>query len=128
MSRPKMYKARFTRWGLNKNNKEDEIMAILSKRMERAAVGKDTAFELRGRLVDMAKVARYERRKPITSRDIMAWRAAGARTPPGLRCFTPLPVIQPLGLPEIFDAPAKLFGNVCIYSTRSFYDGIWVSK
>src|SRR5436853_6599500 len=59
----------------------------------------------------------------------MAWKAAGARTPPpGLRCFTPLPVIQPLGLPEIFDAPAKLFGNVCIYSTRSFYDGIWVSK
>src|SRR5271155_1740626 len=111
-----MYKTRFKKWGLSKNNKEREMMAILSKRMERAAVGKDTAYELRGTLVNMADVERYARRKPITSRDILAWRATGVKAPPGLRYFTPEPVVRSPELPKIFETPAKLFSDVRMYS------------
>jgi hypothetical protein len=123
-----MYKTRLRKWGLGKNKKEHEMKALLSKRMERAAVGKDTACELRGNLVNMADVERYAQRKPITPRDIIAWRAAGGKTPPGLRCFTPKPVVRSLDLPTIFDTPAKLFGDIRIYSVGSFEAGTWVSQ
>ena len=123
-----MYKARFKKWGLRKNNKEHEMMAILSKRMERADVGKGTACELRGTLVNMADVKRYARRKPITSRDILAWKAAGVRTPPGLRYFTPEPMVRSPDLPKIFEAPAKLFSDIRIYSIGSFKARTWISK
>ena len=123
LQRPKMYRRRLNRWGLVKHNKEHEIKAILSKRMERSAIGKTTAFELRGRLVDMADVDRYAGRKPITMRDIMAWRSAGAKTPSGLRCFTPEPLIQCPHPPEVFNTPERLFRDVRIYSIGSFEAG-----
>jgi ubiquitin thioesterase OTU1 len=123
-----MYKKRLNRWGLVKYNKEHEIKAILSKRMERSAVGKNTAFELRGRLVDMADVDQYARRKPITMRDIMAWRSAGAKTPSGLRCFTPEPLIQCPHPPEVFSTPERLLRDVRIYSIGSFEARTWVSQ
>jgi hypothetical protein len=122
-----MYKTRFTRWGLSKHNKEHEMAAILSKRMERAAVGKKTAFELSGHLVDMADVDRYARRKPLTSRDIIAWRTSGAKIPLGLRCFTPEPINKSLALPMVLDTPARLFNDVRTYSIGSFEAGTWVS-
>jgi hypothetical protein len=123
-----MYKKRFERWGLVKYNKEHEIKAILSKQMERSAVGKNTAFELRGCPVDMSGVVQYARRKPITMRDIMAWRKTGAKTPSSLRCFTPEPVVQCPHPPEAFKAPERLFWDVRIYSISSFEAGTWVSQ
>jgi len=96
--------------------------------MERAAVGKGTACELRGTLVNMADVERYARRKPITSRDILAWKAAGVGTPPGLRYFTPEPMVRSPDLPKISETPAKLFSDVRMYSIGSFEARTWVSK
>ncbi|ERF74625.1 hypothetical protein EPUS_00755 [Endocarpon pusillum Z07020] len=104
----KMYKMRFAKWGLHKYNREDEMMAILSKKTERAAVGKKFAFQLRGRQVDMENAERYLKRKGITTRDIMAWRATGATTPPGLRCYTPEFIRPYPAAPKMFHIPESL--------------------
>ena len=113
--RTRMYKTRFAKWDLHKYNRKDEMMTILSKKTERAAVGKKSAFQLRGRQVDMADAERYLKRKGITTRDIMAWRATGATTPPGLRCFTPEPIRPYPAAPKMFHIPESLFADIRAY-------------
>lgn len=122
-----MYKARFAKWGLHKYNRKDEMISILSKKTERAAVGKRSVFELQGRQVDMGNVERYLKRKGITIRDIMAWRATGATTPPGLRCSTPEPLRPYPAAPKIFHVPESLFADIRTYSVGSFEAGTWKS-
>ncbi|KAF7512441.1 hypothetical protein GJ744_001376 [Endocarpon pusillum] len=124
----KMYNTRFAKWGLHKYKREDEMMAILSKKTERAAVGKKSAFQLRGRQVDMENAERYLKRKGITTRDIMAWRATGATTPPGLRCYTPEPIRPYPAAPKVFHIPESLFADIQTYFMGSFEAGTWISK
>ena len=81
---PKMYKTRLAKWGLYKNNREHEMKAIFSKLTDRAAVGKDSSFELRGHRVDMKDAERYFKRKGFTVRDVMSWKAAHITMPRGL--------------------------------------------
>src|SRR6202034_3802634 len=91
LCRTKMYKTRLAKWGLYKKNREHEMKTIFSIKTERAAVGKDSSFELRGRKVDMKDAERYFKRKGFTLRDMTAWKAAHMTTTPELRCFTPEP-------------------------------------
>jgi len=58
-----MYASRFTKWGWDKNRKEDEMVFILYKTAERAAAGKQTTFQVRGRAVSQQDVAKYFARK-----------------------------------------------------------------
>ena len=104
------------------------MMTILSKKTERAAVGKKSAFQLRGRQVDMGNAERYLKRKGITTRDIMAWRATGATTPPGLRCFTPEPIRPYPAAPKIFHISESLFADIRTYLVGSFEAGTWISN
>jgi hypothetical protein len=43
-----MYKDRIKKWGLDKKNKERDMVAILRKKTERDAVGKESSFRVRG--------------------------------------------------------------------------------
>jgi hypothetical protein len=104
------------------------MMTILSKKTERAAVGKKSAFQLRGRQVDIANAEGYLKRKGITTRDIMAWRATGAATPTGLHCFTPEPIRPYPAAPKMFHIPESLFADIRVYIVGSFEAGTWVSN
>ncbi|KAE8448607.1 hypothetical protein EG329_009032 [Mollisiaceae sp. DMI_Dod_QoI] len=90
---PKMYKDRIKKWGLDKNNKEHEMLAIVRKKTERDAIGKQTKFRLRGRIVTMDQVLHYLNRKE-------KFKNRGSpfpSTPSDLSCRTPSPalVLQP---------------------------------
>lgn len=89
LHRMRMYKGRIAKWGLNKNNKKHEVEAILRMQTQRSAVGKKSTFKLRGRSVDFESVRRYQRRKGLTTRDIMMPSISHAATLSSLRCTTP---------------------------------------
>jgi len=108
-----MYKTRLAKWGLYKNNREHEMKAIFSKLTERAAVGKESSFELRGHKVNMKDVERYFKRKGFSVRDIISWKAAQMSMPRGLRCFTPEP-------------QERLLADARTYCLGCFENGTWV--
>jgi hypothetical protein len=83
-----MYKARITKWKLERNNKEDNMRAILRKNAERNAIGKNTHFSVRGRIVTMEEVEHYFKRK----RGLPAPRQFDPPTPSDVSCRTPSPV------------------------------------
>ncbi|KAG9243461.1 hypothetical protein BJ878DRAFT_116428 [Calycina marina] len=86
----KMYASRFTKWGWDKNRKEDEMVFILQKTAERAAAGKKATFQVRGRVVTQQDVAKYFARKgglPAVDQGI----AIRPATPPGISYRSPSP-------------------------------------
>jgi hypothetical protein len=84
-----MYKTRIARWGLDKKLKKSEVEFILRIQTQRSAIGKKSAFQLRGRPVDMDAVERYRKRSGITMRDILMPKTPTACPPATLRCTTP---------------------------------------
>ena len=60
----KMYKSRFSRWGLDKKNKEHEARAIMQMRARRH--GRPIQIKLRGRAVDIARIESYLTRKGLS--------------------------------------------------------------
>jgi hypothetical protein len=85
-----MYKDRIKKWGLDKKNKERDMVAILRKKTERKAVGKQTSFRVRGQVVAMEDVLLYFKRKGTRETAISA-----APTPSDISCWTPSPVHTP---------------------------------
>jgi len=49
-------------WKLEKNVKSDEMKVIVRKIQQRAAIGKNTAFRVRGQPVDPSKIERWQNR------------------------------------------------------------------
>ena len=90
----KMYKDRIKKWRLDKKNKESEMLAILRKNAERAAVRKSSLFQVRGQPVDMEQVHHYFKRKNAI-RDPEAYNAP---TPSDVSCRTPSPGPKPSSL------------------------------
>ena len=82
-----MYLSRFQKWGLQKNNKEPVVRAILRKQTERAVMGKDSVFVYQDRPVDMNDIYRYSARKGLSAASPTTFLA---RTPHGLVVSTPL--------------------------------------
>jgi hypothetical protein len=60
-----MYKARLKTWGLRKNNRRHEVEVILKIKDERDKLGKQSAFLLGGREVDLDDIERYRRRHRV---------------------------------------------------------------
>jgi hypothetical protein len=87
-----MWKTKITEWGLDKNNKKDDVLAILRKKAERDAAGKKTLFKLRGRDVDFKDIERYATRNHITETTIGELVASHPRTPSDIQCLTPEPI------------------------------------
>ena len=84
-----MYKSRIKNWGLDKNTKEAEARALLRMKMKRDAVGKDSAFCVRGKTVTTEDALRYFKRKGILNPGVEA-QPAEVSTPPEIECWTPL--------------------------------------
>ncbi|KAL2073220.1 hypothetical protein VTL71DRAFT_10544 [Oculimacula yallundae] len=107
----RMYKYHFQIWKLDKKFKERDAVAMLRKKTQRDAVGKQTAFKVRGKALNMKDLARYlERRKetPIGY-------GSRASTPSDIECQTPPPTVGfqivddiPMGRPGV---PAMYFDN-----------------
>lgn len=93
-----MYKSRIRAWGLDKKNKSHEVQAILQQLNTRKSLGKESAFVLRGRAVDMADIERYAKRKGL-----LPARGNAAQTEqetiPDLVCYTPPPTLLHLEPP-----------------------------
>src|SRR2546423_7992683 len=85
-----MFKTRVKKWGLDKKNKAPEMEAILQEKQQRDALGKESAFYIRGKLVDFSEVHRYFRRKGLNP-DVISKRQKGSRlsVPHSVRCVTP---------------------------------------
>lgn len=89
------------------------MKAIFSKLTERAAVGKESSFELRGHKVNMKDAERYFKRKGFSVRDVISWKAAQMTMPRGLRCLTPEP-------------EERLLADARTYCLGCFENGTWV--
>lgn len=61
-----MYKKRIKKWGLDKNNKEHEMIAAMQLLKKREALGKETELHIRGRRVSIPDLEKYFRRKGIS--------------------------------------------------------------
>jgi hypothetical protein len=103
-----MYKDRIKKWGFDKKNKERDMIAILRKKSERAAVGKETSFRVRGQIVTVEDVLDYFKRKKGT-RDTLSI----ASTPSDISCWTPSPPQTPRALENAanFDSSTPAAGN-----------------
>ncbi|CZR63042.1 uncharacterized protein PAC_12939 [Phialocephala subalpina] len=84
----KMYRDRTKKWKLGKNNKESDMFAIFRKKNERDAIGKQTSFRVRGKVVTMDQVHQYLNRK-TTLRDQDVYNAP---TPSDVSYRTPSPI------------------------------------
>ncbi len=85
--RVKMYKKRFTEWGLGKNNRDSEMRAIVRKNKQRRDRGKQSIIHIRGKAIDDGEVTRYWKRKGISIDDVITHRTASA-TPEAVQLFT----------------------------------------
>ncbi|KAH6705257.1 hypothetical protein BKA61DRAFT_698849 [Leptodontidium sp. MPI-SDFR-AT-0119] len=88
----RMYKDRMKKWGLAKNIKEHEAIAILRIKSERDAVGKDTMIKKHNHTVDIERCVRHARRKGLGEISL-----SSASVPSYICCKTPPP--EPLSQP-----------------------------
>ena len=116
-----MYKKRIRSWGFDKKHKLHEVQAIIRIRAQRSAVGKRTAFYLRGRLVDLDDVERYLKRKlRSTDADFLS----SAQTPPDL-VYLSVPNSPPS--PEKFRPFELFFLNYKNYLNGALDSKLWVN-
>jgi hypothetical protein len=65
--RQRQYKRKIELWHLDKKVKDAEMHTIVYKQKKRKTLeGKDTAFRVRGRLVEPEKIARTMKRKNVS--------------------------------------------------------------
>lgn len=62
-----MYKKHFKAWGLEKNLKPHESIAMIKIRERRRLANKDTVFMRYGRPVEPGKLRRFEKRHKLTA-------------------------------------------------------------
>jgi hypothetical protein len=129
-SSPKMYKSRIKKWGLDKNKKECDMVALLRKQMERDGLAKQSSFVIRGRPVDIRDVYHYFKRRGVAPEEVLA-RYSGAMTPPGISCSTPPPtpslnLQRSLSLPQPLLVSEQLYFNIDRYFAVRFSNKTWV--
>jgi hypothetical protein len=127
-----MYKSRIKKWGLDKNRKECEMVAILRKKMQRDGLAKRSSFVIRGRAVDIRDVHRYFKRRGAVLEEVLA-RYSGATTPPDISCSTspPTPSLElqhSLSLPQPLLVPEQLYFNIDRYFAVHFSNKTWVAN
>lgn len=88
-----MYKSRFTKWKLDKNNRYPDMLFLLHKQKQRLAVNKDSRFTVSDRVLDRAEVDRFFTRKigRVPTTPEMAAQYVPAGTPPHISYDTPSP-------------------------------------
>ncbi|KAL8686547.1 MAG: hypothetical protein Q9224_005415 [Gallowayella concinna] len=96
----RMYKRRISDWNLDKNVKDEEMRAIITREVTRSRQGKKSTFYVRGRLVDQKKIERFAQRKRIdriTLDGVSAFHK-------GIKCVTP-PTDGPTVINIVSDEP-----------------------
>ena len=121
--RNKMYKRRIKQWGLDKNNKDDEMRAIVHKTKARLDQGKRTKIHVRGNAIGDKEVIRYWRRKGKSVDDVIAYRPASV-TPEAVEIVTPVP--SRVATPTSLAVPERIFAEIHDYFEGSFTSGNWV--
>jgi hypothetical protein len=86
-----MYRRKFAKWGFEKKLKGNERYAMLRKLIERGAMGKKSAFTLRGSEAYMWNITYERKRTKKAIQNLVPQESSGAATPPHLRCWTPEP-------------------------------------
>lgn len=117
-----MYKARMTRWKLDKNSKENEMKAMVRKHKQRQNEGKESVFLVRGKTFTYKDLVRYWERKRLTVDDIVAQRSF-SKTPEAVRCVTPVP--RPITPPRALAIPERILACTVAYHKGSFESGAW---
>ena len=79
-SSEKMYKTQIRLWGLYKNSKQSEMIALVHRHSDQLSNGKASTLRIRGRPIKYAEVVRYFRRKGVSIEEITAQRAT-SKTP-----------------------------------------------
>ena len=94
------------------------MRAILQKKMQRDAVGKPSAFRVRGKSVTAEEVWKYFRRKGVLHPELMASSTIAA-TPEAVECWTPPPSPKPIqhveegrGMRDVFQSSLPSFDDV----------------
>ena len=118
-----MFKRRLKQWGADKNNKEDEMKAIVRKIKERLDQGKQSEIRVRGRVIDYGEAIRYWRRKGESIDDVIAHRMASA-TPEAVEITTPLP--SRVATPTSLAVPERIFAMIRDYFEGSFASEKWI--
>lgn len=118
-----MYKNHITRWGLDKKHKKDEMKAIVRKNKQRADLGKESVFSVRGRAIENRELMRYLKRKHLTIQDVLSERQTRT-TPEAVECRTPSP--RTIASPDLFAIPERIFRNLQDYTRGSFENGTWL--
>ena len=119
----KMYRRRIKHWGLDKNNKDADMRAIVRKTRARLDQGKRSKIHVRGKAIDDEEVMRYWRRKGISIDDVIAHRAASV-TPDAVEIVTPVP--SRVATPTSLAIPERIFAAIRDYFESSFTSGNWV--
>jgi hypothetical protein len=119
--RPKMFKDRFRKWGLDKHLNADEVLAIVRAKTAREAIGKATQFLRQGgnQPINYAAVEDYLRRNPAISAQ---FRSGDPCKPlEALRIISRTP---PLPGPErVLAAPERLLAREEMFSAvRDYID------
>jgi hypothetical protein len=68
----RQYKRKFAKWGLDtKNIRDHDMRLVLAKDVKRKREGKDTEFEINGRLLPRQKMQRFMLRKELSEEDVI---------------------------------------------------------
>lgn len=118
-----MYKKRIKKWGVVKNNREDEMRAVVRKYKQRLRRGMRTEVRIRGHLVEYQDVVRYWQRKG-RSPDEISIRRRASMTPEAVECFTPVP--SPMTSPRLLELPERILTAIRDYYYGSFESGTWL--
>ena len=81
-----MYKDRITRWGLCKNIKRNEAVALIQRKAERDLMRKRTTIELHGQPVGLGRLLRHTKGERLNNTGPTVF-----SIPPSLQCKTPPP-------------------------------------
>ena len=118
-----MYKRRIKQWGLDKNNKDEEMRAIVRKTKARLDQGKRSKIHVRGKAIGDEEVIRYWRRKGISIDEVITHRTASV-TPEAVEIVTPVP--SRVATPTSLAVPERIFTAIRDYFEGSFASGNWV--
>ena len=122
-----MYKRRLREWSLtNKNNRGLPVAALVHMTVQRAAVGKRSRFEVKGKRIDAAELERYVKRKGLTfDQVIAAGQQETSEIAAVIRCLSTPPLSPAMMDPEVFSVPEKLFTNVRNLVRSNYESGSW---
>ena len=103
------------------------MKAITRIKTARAAAGKRSEFQLRGRPVHLNEVERYLKRKSLKVKKIVLKTSASASPPPALERIKPNQIPSSPNTPRALEIPEYIFSSIRDYFLGSFGAGTWVA-